>query len=67
MTTKRTKRPVKTVKSSAAKRTVNPTSKGKANKARAGEGEPLSNQDLKRRFGRFEGKGEATRGGTRGK
>ena len=67
MTTKRTKRAVKTVNSNAAKRTLNPTGKGKANKARAGEGEPFSNQDTKRRSGRFEGKGEITRGGTRGK
>jgi hypothetical protein len=30
-------------------------------------GAPFNDQDIKRRFGRFEGTGEATRRGTRGK
>jgi hypothetical protein len=59
---KRTKKTKATVKTSAKSRTLNP-----ANASRPVEGAPSSHQDLKRRSGNFEGTGEFTRGGVRGK
>jgi hypothetical protein len=52
-----------TAKQSASKRTLNPPTGNPA----VSSHEPFSEQDPKRRSGRFTGKGEITRGGIRGK
>ena len=61
------KRTAKTVKASAGKRTLNPTNQDAGKSPKPGEGAPLNDQDPKRRAGDFEGAGEFTRTGVRGK
>ena len=63
MGTKRTKKPAAAEKPTTAKRTLNAGAKSE----NPATGAPFSEQDPKRRSGRFEGKGEFTRGGVRGK
>jgi hypothetical protein len=52
-------------KPTVSKRTLNAPNKDRGRQLNAGA--PFNDQDIKRRFGNYEGAGEPTRGGTRGK